>query len=899
MRQTDYPRPDFVTTLFSHRWQFKASYITPGVIVVAAIAIAVALWLLVSPPAQLKAQANSAPTITAYSTPNSVTAGISARFSATATDPDGNIIKWEWSLGDVQQREYTFNPQSSATRLIDHIFPTAGDYTLKSTFTDAEGESASHTWDVEVADAPSTVTVAVASRPAGRTVTVDGTDRTAPYTAAWDSGSTHSLNAPSPQRVLGVTDRYVFSSWGHGGAQSQSVAPTSDTTYTANFTQQHFLSTATSIPGGGQWYDHNSEAFVGPAPDRDGYAFSHWEKGGQNIGTDQAGVTVTVDASFRVDAVYTVAVTVQFGAAEYTVTEGDGEVEVTVTISASPSEEVYLRFRTRDGTAESPQDFLSVFSSLVSFPRDTTTLTQTVSVTIIDNVTVEAAEAFTVALEAPSFGLPTYVRLTRSEATVTILDNDEATVAFTQNRLSFSEDQRGVQIEVGVQTDPQSSFCPATFPFDVHFSYTDPDGALSSESTIPSLVRFETCQSVRTFDIDSGDLAGIGVVTGTTEVVFTLDRVTSGADGTVDSRVTVGEPSTLTVAIQDADEASVRWQATYRLAREREQYGPLCVIIEDEPSVSRPFTVHFSYTDPAGVLSSVSQMPSSVTFGAGDQEACVNEFDLGDAPYPSAEVVFTLDRVTSAGSDVASRVTIRELWSMMTLEVFDQDDPMPTNSVPSITGFAPSTTSLSLSVGDQRTFEATASDPDDNLEKFEWFVNGRSRFSGALSLTGPATRRYTYTFSTPRHLHGKGHLHRRGGGVRFRVLDSGGRRPILGDGQRGGRFQPIGTHGHGGRDRPENALHRHLGLRRLSQPGRSVPSKHTGQQALCLFKLEPRRCPEPIGGASQRHNLYSQLHPTALPVDPHRAKGDWGQRSGVVRPWRHSDSGARPQYRRV
>ena len=471
-------------------------------------------------------------------------------------------------------------------------------------------------------------------------------------------------------------------------------------------------------------------------------------------------MTVTVDASFRVDAVYTVAVTVQFGAAEYTVTEDDGEVEVTVTISASPSEEVYLRFRTRDGTAESPQDFLSVFSSLVSFPRDTTTLTQKVPVTVMDNLTVEAVEAFTVALEATSSGLPTYVRLTRSEATVTILDNDEATVAFTQNRLSFSEDQTGVQIEVGVETDPQSSFCPATFPFDVHFSYTDPDGALSLESTIPSLVRFETCQSVRTFDIDSGDLAGIGVVTGTTEVVFTLDRATLYPDGTELSEVTVGEPSTLTVAIQDTDEATVRWEHVYAFAREREQYDRLCVIIEDRPStrIGRPFTVHFSYTDPAGALSAPSTMPSSVTFSAGESKTCVNEFGLGDVPSPSASVMFTLDRVTSAGSDVASQMTIDERWSTVTVEVFDQDDPsVPTNRAPTVTPVSPTEKSLSLYTSETQSFTVKATDADNNLSKWTWVADwhgfavpgldpGHIEAEESFGLTGSATNTFSFTF---------------------------------------------------------------------------------------------------------------------------------------------------------
>ena len=74
---------------------------------------------------------------------------------------------------------------------------------------------------------------------------MDGTDHTAPHNVTWDSGSSHSLNVPSPQNVSGVNSRYVFSSWGHGGSQSQSVAPTSNTTYTANFTQQHSYDGAT------------------------------------------------------------------------------------------------------------------------------------------------------------------------------------------------------------------------------------------------------------------------------------------------------------------------------------------------------------------------------------------------------------------------------------------------------------------------------------------------------------------------------------------------------------------------------------------------------------------------------------------------------------------------------
>ena len=92
------------------------------------------------------------------------------------------------------------------------------------------------TLTVVVDDSPNTVSVTVTSNWLGRTVTVDGTDRTTPYTATWNSGSSHTLNVPSPQTVSG--GRYVFSGWSHGGPKSQTVSPTSHTTYMAGFAFQ-------------------------------------------------------------------------------------------------------------------------------------------------------------------------------------------------------------------------------------------------------------------------------------------------------------------------------------------------------------------------------------------------------------------------------------------------------------------------------------------------------------------------------------------------------------------------------------------------------------------------------------------------------------------------------------
>ena len=153
------------------------------------------------------------------------------------------------------------------------------------------------------------VEITVRSRPAGRTVKLNGSNRIAPFTTIRRFGDSNTLDVPSPQRARGVDSRYVFSRWSQGGPRSQTVYPRSNTTYTAIFNLQHFLSTRSEpggagVPGGGKWYDHNSLAYVGPAPNKSGYEFSHWRQRGRTIGDNPAGVRVIVDGPALVEAVY-------------------------------------------------------------------------------------------------------------------------------------------------------------------------------------------------------------------------------------------------------------------------------------------------------------------------------------------------------------------------------------------------------------------------------------------------------------------------------------------------------------------------------------------------------------------------------------------------------------------
>lgn len=92
----------------------------------------------------------------------------------------------------------------------------------------------------------------VATTSGGLTVTVDGTNYTAPAAFAWVAGSLHSLNVPSPQLSINGFTQFVFAAWSGGGSQSNNITmPASDTTNTASFTTQYLLDTAATPTGAG------------------------------------------------------------------------------------------------------------------------------------------------------------------------------------------------------------------------------------------------------------------------------------------------------------------------------------------------------------------------------------------------------------------------------------------------------------------------------------------------------------------------------------------------------------------------------------------------------------------------------------------------------------------------
>ena len=667
------------------RWSLEANLVMLGT--AAAITIALSLLLLVLPTSELHAQTNSAPSVSRVSpsSPVSLTTGRSQTFQVSATDADNNLTKWEWEvdkhlsfLHGHQEPEETFTATGSITKSFSHTFPDNGTYTVTVTFTDSDGESGTAEWRAEVEDPPN--------------------------------------QAPSVSRVSPRATAYVA---------------TGDVTFTA---------TATDPDDNLKSY----EWFVDDTSEDDGSwlilptgavtrTFTH---AFPDAGTHTVKVTFTDDEGLSASVSWTVTavepITVQLGAANYTVNEDDGEAEIAVTISASPPEYVSVVFQTGHfGTAESYLDFSSQYI-IVSFPRDTTILTQLVPVRISNDNTVERTEeTFTVALETTTFtSLLTYVSLTRSEATVKILDDDEATVAFTENMLSFSEDQGTFEIGVEVETDP-SSFCEVALPFDVHFSYTDPDGALSSSSTIPSSMTFGICDSRRVF------LADLADVTGNAEVVFTLDSVTS-ADSGLASRVKIGEPSTVTLTVIDDSSPPPPSNRAPTVSR----VSPTSSSLTLTTGASQTFTARA--TDADSNITSYAWTVNGRGVGNSGSLALTGEVSqtfTHPFSFPGAHTVkatFTDDEGASGSAS----------WTVGVAA-----PPQPTsNSAPSVSIASP-VSPVRLETGEERTFTARATDDDKNLTKWKWVVDkhdslfdGHQEPEASFASTGRILKSFRHTF---------------------------------------------------------------------------------------------------------------------------------------------------------
>ena len=110
-----------------------------------------------------------------------------------------------------------------------------------------------------IADYSKDITVVVTTNVGtGTKVIVDGEEKNAPFSTSWVAGAKHSIGVVAVQNgTPGI--KYIFQQWGHGGKQTQDVAPTSNVTYIADLETQYYLDVSDNAggaihPPGTGWY---------------------------------------------------------------------------------------------------------------------------------------------------------------------------------------------------------------------------------------------------------------------------------------------------------------------------------------------------------------------------------------------------------------------------------------------------------------------------------------------------------------------------------------------------------------------------------------------------------------------------------------------------------------------
>jgi len=126
------------------------------------------------------------------------------------------------------------------------------------------------------------IRVTVQTNPAGLNFSVDSTPYTTAQTFSWVPGSSHTIAATSPQSG-GTGVQYVWLNWSGGGAISHTVAPTTNTTYTANFRTQYYLTMSHGTGGAvspvGGWKNSGTTISISATPSS-GYHFTNWTGSG-------------------------------------------------------------------------------------------------------------------------------------------------------------------------------------------------------------------------------------------------------------------------------------------------------------------------------------------------------------------------------------------------------------------------------------------------------------------------------------------------------------------------------------------------------------------------------------------------------------------------------------------
>ena len=294
--------------------------------------------------------------------------------------------------------------------------------------------------------------------------------------------------------------------------------------------------------------------------------------------------------------------TVQIRAVDYTVNEDAGTVEITVDVSPSAPFQISVLLESSDGTAHSRVDYRAV-TVIVTFPANTTTQTHTVL--IHNDLSVEVTETFSVGLE--SVVQDSRVTVSTQPSTVTIEDDDTATVGLDLPFYRVSEGRDLVQVCCSI-LEP-SYTCPVPFPFDIQLSTDDQSaGAPADFASLDTILKFPVCGRRQCISIAIADDATVEF-----EESFrvSLERTSALPEAiAIDQRRAVA-----IVDIVDNDAAIVDFESDEYTITEG---GSLDIGVElrskEDCPVDFGFDIRLGSSVPTGARPYISGIPSLVSF---------------------------------------------------------------------------------------------------------------------------------------------------------------------------------------------------------------------------------------------------------------------------------------------
>ena len=262
-----------------------------------------------------------------------------------------------------------------------------------------------------------------------------------------------------------------------------------------------------------------------------------------------------------------------FSVTEYEVNEGSGTVELEVSVLRNrigAGERVVVIYSTTPGsaTSDSRPDFEPVTGELI---LSSTSTVVTFEIPITDDDILEDSESFVVTLRKAD-GRDT-LRLSQSEATVTILDdNDPVTVGFGSSLYSVREDQSAV-LDVGVLSGGLERDITVSYDIrggsavaGVDYEYMTGTVTLSSDASETlsiSLLEDNIFDPGETFTVVlTGHAGPSSVMLGLLEAVVRIDEDDSRPTVSLDQIVDVSEGETVTVIARLSGALSVPVELT-------------------------------------------------------------------------------------------------------------------------------------------------------------------------------------------------------------------------------------------------------------------------------------------------------------------------------------------------